>query len=90
MKTDIYSHSTNELDCLAIREVARMNKILAVLILGMGLTGAILINSIPPLFESSVGHGAKVTTAGSAAAFALFAILALVLRRHLNKVEKSE
>ena len=67
-----------------------MNNVLAVLILGMGLTGAILLNSIPPLFESPVGNGAEMITVGSATAFAIFAIPALVLRRRLDKVVKSE
>lgn len=67
-----------------------MNKILAILILGMGLTGAMLLNSIPPLFKPSVGNGAEMITAGSVSAFAIFAIPALVLRRRLDKVGKSE
>lgn len=67
-----------------------MNKVLAVLILGMGLTGAILINSIPPLFKSPVGNESVMITAGSATFFAIFAIPALVLHRRLDKVGESE
>lgn len=67
-----------------------MNNILAVLILGMGLTGAILLNSIPPLFKSPVENEAEMITVGSAMAFAIFAIPALVLRQRLDKVGKNE
>lgn len=64
-----------------------MNKILAILILGMGLTGAILIISIPSLFKSPIGYVSKMITASSAMAFVIFAIPALVLRRRLDKSE---
>ncbi|MDQ0209070.1 hypothetical protein [Alkalicoccobacillus murimartini] len=65
-----------------------MNKILAATILGMGLTGAILISSIPMLFESPIGNVWKIVTVSSAGAFGVLAVLAFVFRRRLN--EKSE
>ena len=62
-----------------------MNKILAFSILGMGLTGAILIISVALLFNSLVGNVLKSVTAGSLIAFIIFSISALVLRRKLDK-----
>lgn len=62
-----------------------MNKILAFSILGMGLTGAILIISVALLFNSPVGNVLKAVTAGSLTAFIIFSISALVLRRKLDK-----
>ena len=67
-----------------------MNNVLVVLILGMGLTGAILLKSIPPLFKSPVKSESEMIIVGSAMAFVVFAIPALVLHRGLEKVGESE
>lgn len=61
-----------------------MKKLLVLSILGMGLTGAILIFSVALLFNPPIGNGLKIVTAASLTAFVLFAISALVLRRRLN------
>ncbi|WZX99433.1 hypothetical protein NSQ26_08825 [Bacillus sp. FSL W7-1360] len=62
-----------------------MHKILAILILGMGLTGAVLIISVALLFESPIENMLKVVTAASGTAFVIFAFLALVFRRRLDR-----
>ncbi|MDH6674098.1 uncharacterized protein involved in exopolysaccharide biosynthesis [Paenibacillus sp. LBL] len=62
-----------------------MNKILAILILGMGLTGAVLIISVALLFESPKGDVLKMVTAASTVAFVIFAVSALVFRRRLDQ-----
>jgi len=61
-----------------------MNKILGFSILGMGLTGAVLIISVALLFNAPIGNVLKIVTAGSTTAFIIFAISALVLRRRLR------
>lgn len=61
-----------------------MKNLLVLSILGMGLTGAILIFSVALLFNPSIGNGLMMVTAASLTAFVLFAISALVLRRRLN------
>ena len=65
-----------------------MNKILGFSILGMGLTGAVLIISVALLFNTPIGNVLKIVTAGSTTAFVIFAILALVLRRRLDEQAK--
>ncbi|MFS0675070.1 hypothetical protein [Ornithinibacillus sp. 179-J 7C1 HS] len=62
-----------------------MNKILAFSILGMGLTGAVLIISIALLFKSPIGNELKMVTAASAVAFVIFTVSALVFRRRLDE-----
>lgn len=61
-----------------------MNKILGFSILGMGLTGAVLIISVALLFNTPIGNVLKIVTAGSTTAFIIFAISALVLRQRLR------
>lgn len=65
-----------------------MNKILAITILGMGLTGAVLIISIPLLFKSPIGNVLQMVISASTIAFCIFAVSALVFRRRLD--EKKE
>lgn len=67
-----------------------MNKILAFSILGMGLTGGVLIISVALLFNPPIGNVLKIVTAGSTTAFVIFAISALVLRRRLDEQAKKE
>ncbi|MCW1927016.1 hypothetical protein [Bhargavaea beijingensis] len=62
-----------------------MNKVLAISILGTGLTGAILIISVALLFESPIGNTLKMVTAASAVAFVIFAVSAVVFRRRLDE-----
>lgn len=62
-----------------------MNKVLAISILGMGLTGAVLIISVAFLFNTPIGIILKLVTAGSTTAFVIFTISALVLRRRLDE-----
>ncbi|MFJ2043379.1 hypothetical protein ACIOBL_07235 [Paenibacillus taichungensis] len=66
-----------------------MNKILAISILGMGLTGAVLIISIALLFNPPRGNVLKMVTAASTLSFIIFAVLALVFRQRLDN-EKRE
>lgn len=61
-----------------------MNKVLAFSILGMGLTGAVLIVSIALLFESPIGNVVKMVTAASTVAFVIFTVSAVVFRRRLD------
>jgi amino acid transporter len=65
-----------------------MNKILAISILGMGLTGAVLIISIALLFNSPIGNVLKMVTAASTLSFIIFAVSALVFRRRLDDEER--
>ena len=60
-----------------------MNKVLAFSILGMGLTGAVLVISVPLLFKSPTGNVLQMV-AGSTVAFAVFAVSALVLRKRFD------
>lgn len=61
-----------------------MNKVLAISILGMGLTGAVLIISIALMFKSPTGNVSQMVAGGSTVAFAVFAVSALVLRRRFE------
>lgn len=61
-----------------------MNKVLAISILGMGLTGAVLIISVALLFKSPIGIVLQMVTAASTFAFVIFAVSALVFRRRLD------
>ncbi|WP_419888941.1 hypothetical protein [Paenibacillus xylanexedens] len=61
-----------------------MNKILAISILGMGLTGAVLIISIALLFNPPIGSVLKMVTAASTLSFIIFAVSALIFRRRLD------
>lgn len=58
-----------------------MNKVLAFSILGMGVTGAVLIISVALLFNPPIGNVLKMVTAGALTVFVIFAISALKLRR---------
>ncbi|TCP63654.1 hypothetical protein [Baia soyae] len=62
-----------------------MHKILAFSILAFGISGAVLMSSIPPLFESPIRNGAKMFTAGSAVAFVIVTVLTFVIRRLFDK-----
>lgn len=63
-----------------------MNKVLAILILGMGLSGAVLIISVALLFKSPIDNVLKMGTAASAVVFVIFTVAALVLRRRLDEI----
>lgn len=65
-----------------------MHKLLAILILGTGLTGAVLMTFVVQLFSPPIGNMLKIATVASAVAFVIFAVSALVFRRRLD--EKSE
>ncbi|WP_440602214.1 hypothetical protein, partial [Bacillus safensis] len=62
-----------------------MNKLLAMLILGLSFSGAALILSVPLLFKSKLEQSELVFAAGSAGAFAVFAVSCLVLRKQFNR-----
>ncbi|MBR0630123.1 hypothetical protein ACIGEH_09795 [Bacillus altitudinis] len=62
-----------------------MNKLFAMLILGLGFSGAALILSIPLLFKVKPEQTELVFAAGSAGAFAVFAVSCLVLRKRFNR-----
>ena len=51
-----------------------MNKILAISILGMGLTGAVLIISIALLFNPPIGSVLKMVAVASTLSFIIFAV----------------
>lgn len=61
-----------------------MHKVLAISILGMGITGAVLIFSVALLFKSPIGNVVLMVTAASTIAFIIFAVSALVFRRRLD------
>lgn len=61
-----------------------MNKILAFSILGMGLTGAVLIISVALWFNPPIGNVLKMVTTASTLSFIIFAVSALVFRRRLD------
>lgn len=65
-----------------------MNKILVFLILGMGLTGSVLIFSVSLLFNPPIENVVKIVIAGSATAFVILAVSALVIRRRLNEIRE--
>jgi hypothetical protein len=61
-----------------------MNKVLVISILGMGLTGAVLIVSVALLFKSPTGNVLQMVATASTVAFAVFAVSALVLRQRFE------
>lgn len=63
-----------------------MHTILALLILGMGLSGAVLIISVSLLFNPPIGNILMIVTASSTTAFAIFAISAVRFRRQLDEI----
>ena len=65
-----------------------MNKIIASLILGMGLTGGVLVISVPLLLNNPIGDVLKIVIAGFTIAFVILAISAIVLRRRLDEQTK--
>lgn len=67
-----------------------MNKILAYSILGMALTGAVMIISVPLLFNNPIGNVLEIVIAGSSTAIVIFAISILVFRRRLDEQAKKE
>lgn len=60
-----------------------MNKVLALLILGMGFTGSILIISVVLLFGSRTGIVLQIAVT-SAFVLALFTVSALVIRKRFE------
>ncbi|ANT56797.1 hypothetical protein [Bacillus altitudinis] len=65
-----------------------MNKLLAMLILGLSFSGAALILSVPLLFKSKLDQTELVFAAGSLGAFAVFAVSCLVLRKRFKRLTK--
>lgn len=61
-----------------------ISKILAMVILGLGFSGAALILSIPMLFHSLFGGFELTFAAGSAGACTVLTVSALVLRKRLE------
>ncbi|MCY9674431.1 hypothetical protein M5W63_18145 [Bacillus pumilus] len=62
-----------------------MNKLMAMLILGLGFSGAALILSVPLLFKPKPEQAELLFAAGSAGAFAVFAVSCLILRKRFNR-----
>lgn len=62
-----------------------MNKLLAMLILGLGFSGAALILSVPLLLKSKLEQSELLFAAGSAGVFVVFAVSCLVLRKRFNR-----
>lgn len=65
-----------------------MNKVLAFSILGMGLTGAVLIISVALLFKTPIGNVVPIVTAASTVSFVIFAVAALRFRRRLDETRE--
>lgn len=65
-----------------------MNKILAILILGISLTGAILMISIAQFFEPPTGYILKITIVATTVVFVIFTVYALVFRKRLDETKK--
>ena len=65
-----------------------MNKILAFSILGMGLTGAVLVFSVALLFKSPIGNVVPMVTAASIVPFVIFTVSAFVFRRRLDETRE--
>ncbi|ANU13309.1 hypothetical protein B481_2735 [Planococcus halocryophilus Or1] len=65
-----------------------MNKILAFSIIGMGVTGAVLIISVALLFNPPIGNVLKIVIAGSTTAFVILAVSALVLHRRSDEIKE--
>ena len=66
-----------------------MNKILALVILGMGISGAVMTMYIPRMFfETPIGDKTRMIAVISTVIFAVLTIFALKLRRAL--VDKKE
>ncbi|MGP9039505.1 hypothetical protein [Cytobacillus kochii] len=63
-----------------------MNKILAMSILGLGISGAALIISVPLLFKSPIGNFDLTFAVGSAVACVVFTVSSLFLRKRLNEL----
>jgi len=63
-----------------------MNKIIAGLILGMGVAGAILIISVAFWFNPPVSNVVKLVSFGSLTFFIAFTIAVMMLRRRLEDV----
>ncbi|MGE6632237.1 hypothetical protein [Bacillus sp. NPDC077027] len=61
-----------------------MNKLLAMSILGLGISGAALIFSVSLLFKSPTENFELMFAAGSAGACTVFTVSSLVLRKRLN------
>ncbi|MCM2988377.1 hypothetical protein [Bacillus safensis] len=62
-----------------------MNKLMAILILGLGFSGAAFILSVPLVFKSNAELYELMVVAGSAVFFGVFAAACLVLRKRLNR-----
>ena len=60
-----------------------MNKLLAMSILGLGLSGALIL-SVSLLFKSPTENFELMFAAGSAGTCAVFSVSSLVLRKRLN------
>ena len=65
-----------------------MNKLIAFLILGMGITGAVMIVSVAFLFDPPISTTLKLITLGSLLAFVCFAVSVTILRRRLEQQKR--
>ncbi|KDE26417.1 hypothetical protein BA81_14671 [Bacillus safensis FO-36b] len=65
-------------------EGVSMNKLLAMSILGLGISGAALVLSVSLLFKDPNENFVLMFAAGSAGAFTVFTVSSLVLRKRLN------
>ncbi|MFS3913553.1 hypothetical protein ACL9ST_04705 [Bacillus australimaris] len=64
-----------------------MNQLMAMLILGLGFSGAAFILSVPLLFKSNTEPFELMVVVGLAVVFGVFAAACLVLRKRLNSLD---
>lgn len=64
-----------------------MNKLITLLIVGMGITGAVMIVSVAFLFDPPISSTLKLITLGSLLTFIFFAVSVTILRRRMEQHE---
>lgn len=65
-----------------------MNKLISFLILGMGITGAVMIFSVAFLFDPPISTTLKLIILGSLLTFIFFAVSVTILRQRLEQQER--
>ena len=65
-----------------------MNKLISFLILGMGITGAVMIFSVAFLFDPPISTTLKLIILGSLLTFICFAVSVTILRRRMEQQER--
>ncbi len=65
-----------------------MNKLISFLILGMEITGAVMIVSVAFLFDPPISTTLKLIIIGSLLTFICFAVSVTILRRRMEQQER--